>query len=146
MSDDSTDSESDERITQNPDTLPPPTGVPETPFYSWVCKRGDMIFLSGMSPYTEDKELVDGDLEDHTRQAFRNMETALESVDAEMSDVCSMKIYVHETDLQEDVYPKVNPVCYEFFGDSPPARAVMGGIALPRPTEKVMISAIAHTG
>ncbi|MEQ8369275.1 MAG: RidA family protein [Alphaproteobacteria bacterium] len=134
------------RITINPDTLSPPTGAPDTPFYSWVCKRGNMIFLAGMSPYTKDKKLADGDLGDHTRQAFRNMQAALASVDAKMSDVCSMTLYVHETDLQKDVYPKVNPVCYEFFGDAPPARMVMGGIALPRPTEKIMISAIACLG
>ncbi|MEQ9189835.1 MAG: hypothetical protein RLQ25_04925, partial [Alphaproteobacteria bacterium] len=54
------------RITINPDTLSPPTGAPDTPFYSWVCKRGNMIFLAGMSPYTKDKKLADGDLGDHT--------------------------------------------------------------------------------
>jgi enamine deaminase RidA (YjgF/YER057c/UK114 family) len=60
-----------------------------------------------------------------------------------MRDVCSLTIYVGVRDLQADVYPHVNPVCHEFFPSDPPARAVMGGVALPRPTELVMLSATA---
>jgi 2-iminobutanoate/2-iminopropanoate deaminase len=137
---------STERQCINPDTLPPPTGAPATPFYSWVNKRGNMIFLAGMSPYSKDKKLVGDTLNEQTRQCFRNMQAALASVGATMADVCSITIYVQETDLQRDVYPEVNPACLEAFGKAPPARAVMGGIALPRPTEKVMISAYAVVG
>jgi enamine deaminase RidA (YjgF/YER057c/UK114 family) len=127
----------------NPDTLSPPTGAPDTPFYSWVVKRGSFVFLAGMSPYSKDKKLIGDTLNEQTRQAFRNMKAALSSVGAEMSDVCSMTIYVQEADLQRDVYPEINPACFEAFGKNPPARAVLGGVALPRPTEKVMISAYA---
>jgi 2-iminobutanoate/2-iminopropanoate deaminase len=132
--------------TINPDTLSPPTGSPDTPFYSWVVKRGSFVFLAGMSPYSKDKKLVGDTLNEQTRQAFRNMQAALASVGAKMTDVCSITIYVQETDLQRDVYPQINPACFEVFGKRPPARAVVGGVALPRPTEKVMISAHAILG
>ncbi|HEY4161893.1 MAG TPA: RidA family protein [Dongiaceae bacterium] len=135
-----------ERQIINPETLPPPTGAPDTPFYSWVVKRGNFVFLAGMSPYSKDKKLVGDTLNEQTRQAFRNMQAALASVGAKMADVCSITIYVQEADLQRDVYPQVNPACLEFFGKNPPARAVVGGVALPRPTEKVMISAYAIVG
>jgi 2-iminobutanoate/2-iminopropanoate deaminase len=134
-----------ERKIVNPDTLSPPTGSPDTPFYSWVVKRGNFVFLAGMSPYSKDKKLVGDTLNEQTRQAFRNMQSALASVGAKMADVCSITIYVQESDLQRDVYPEINPACLEAFGKSPPARAVVGGVALPRPTEKVLISAYAIT-
>jgi enamine deaminase RidA (YjgF/YER057c/UK114 family) len=132
-----------ERICINPEMLAPPTGAPDTPFYSWVVKRGNFIFLAGMSPYSKDKKLVGVTMGEQARQAFRNMEVALASVGATMADVCSITIYVHENDLQRDVYPEINPACHEFFGDAPPARSVLGGVALPRPTERVMISGFA---
>lgn len=135
-----------ERICINPDMLAPPTGAPNTPFYSWVVKRGNFVFLAGMSPYSKDKVLVGDTLNEQTRQAFRNMQTALASVGATMADVCSITVYVQATDLQRDVYPQINPACYEVFGDAPPARSVLGGVALPRPTEQVMISAFAVIG
>jgi len=132
-----------ERFCINPTTLAPPTGAPDTPFYSWVVRRGNFVFLAGMSPYSKDKRLIGDTLREQTRQAFRNMSSAIESVGGTIKDVCSITIYVQDTDLQRDVYPQINPACHEFFADQPPARAVVGGIALPRATERVMISGYA---
>lgn len=130
-------------LCMNPDALAPPTGAPETPFYSWVTKRGSFVFLAGMSPYSRDKTLIGGTLFEQAQQAFRNMRDALEAVGGSMSDVCSITVYVQESDLQANVYPQINPACREVFGDRPPARAVVGVLALPRPTERVMISGMA---
>jgi enamine deaminase RidA (YjgF/YER057c/UK114 family) len=127
----------------NPPTLSAPTGSPETPFYSWVVTRGNFITLSGMSPYDKDKNLIGTDLRTQTEQAFRNLKSALEAVDATLDDVCSITVYVQATDLQKDVYPHINPAGFEAFGATPPARTVIGGVALPRPSELVLISAIA---
>lgn len=135
-----------DRVCINPETLPPPTGAPATPFYSWVVKRGNFIFLAGMSPYSKDKKLVGETLQEQTRQCYRNMAAALESVGATLADVCSITVYVQATDLQADVYPEINPPCYEAFGDAAPARSVIGGVVLPRLTEKVLISAYAVLG
>lgn len=127
----------------NPPGLSAPTGSPETPFYSWVATRGNIIALAGMSPYDQQKHLIGDDLKEQTRQAFRNLRTALEAADASLEDVISITIYVTATDLQKDVYPFINPACFEAFGQNPPARAVVGGVALPRSSELVMISATA---
>jgi enamine deaminase RidA (YjgF/YER057c/UK114 family) len=62
--------------------------------------------MAGMSPYGEDKKLVGQTLQDQTRQAFRNMNAAMESVGGSIKDVCSITIYVQETDLQKNVYPR----------------------------------------
>jgi 2-iminobutanoate/2-iminopropanoate deaminase len=135
------------RETLNPPTLPPPTGASDgTPFYSWTAKKGNMLFLAGMSPYTLDKQLAGDGLQEQTRQCFRNMETALGAAGASLDDVCSVTIYTRSGDLQADVYPEINPVCHEFFPTDPPARACMGGIELPRHQELVMVSAVAVLG
>ena len=131
------------RICLNPATLSPPTGSPASPFYSWVVRRGPMVFLAGMSPYAQDKTLVGTTIGEQARQCFRNMAAAMESAGGSIADVCSITIHVQATELQRDVYPEVNPVCHEVFGMAPPARVVIGGIALPRPSELVMISATA---
>lgn len=127
----------------NPSTLSAPTGSPETPFYSWVVTRGNFITLAGMSPYDKDKNLIGTDLRTQTDQAFRNLKAALEAVDATLEDVCSITVYVQATDLQRDVYPYINPAGLEAFGSTPPTRSVIGGVTLPRPSELVLISAIA---
>jgi len=130
-------------LCMNPGALAPPTGAPETPFYSWVTKRGNFVFLAGMSPYSKDKKLIGETLYEQTQQAFRNMREAMHAAGGSMSDVCSITVYVQDTDLQANVYPQVNSACREAFGDRPPARAVVGGLSLPRPTERVMISGMA---
>lgn len=127
----------------NPATLSPPTGAPDSPYYSWVVRRGPLVFLAGMSPYAQDKTLIGTSLGDQTRQCFRNMALAMEAASGSIADVCSITIYVQATELQRDVYPQVNPICQEVFGMAPPARAVVGGTALPRASELVMISATA---
>jgi enamine deaminase RidA (YjgF/YER057c/UK114 family) len=133
----------DARLCLNPDSLSPPTGAPETPFYSWVVRRGPMVFLAGMSPYAADKTLIGTTLGEQTEQCFRNMAAAMESIGGSIGDVCSITVYVQATDLQRDVYPEVNPVVHKVFGMAPPARVVIGGVALPRPTELVLIAATA---
>ena len=136
-------SRSTPRHTVNPSTLSAPTGSPDTPFYSWVVTRGDFISLAGMSPYDKDKRLIGQDLHEQTQQALLNMRVALEAVDASLEDVCSITIYVQAEDLQKVVYPHINPACFEAFGANPPARSVIGGVTLPRPSELVLISALA---
>lgn len=135
-----------ERVAVNPAGMALPTGAPDTPFYSWVVRKGNIVFLSGMSPYDKDKNLIGRSLGDQTRQALENMRIAMQSVGGSMSDVCSITIYVTEKDLQADVYPQVNPACYEYFPEAPPARHVVGVSSLPRPTEQVMISGTAVLG
>ncbi|MFN3644449.1 MAG: RidA family protein [Gemmobacter sp.] len=133
----------DPRITLNPPALSPPTGAPDTPFYSWVTKRGNMVFLAGMSPYAADKRLVGTTLGEQTRQCLANMTAAMAAAGGSVHDVMAITVYVQETDLQRDVYPEINPAVFDTFGMAPPARTVIGGVALPRPTERVLISATA---
>jgi 2-iminobutanoate/2-iminopropanoate deaminase len=129
------------RLCVNPDGIAPPTGAPDTPYYSWVVKKGPLVFLSGMVPYDAKKNLIGKDLGSQARQAMSNLRTAIESVGGTLADICSITVYVPFDDLQRDVYPMLNPVVHEFFPTNPPARAVVGSVALPRKQELVQIVA-----
>lgn len=120
------------KIAHNPDALASPTGHPDTPFYSWVVRKGNLVFLSGMNPYDREKRLVGDDIATQARQNFENLRSGIESVDGTLADICAITIFVAASDLQRDVYPVLNPVCYEFFPADPPARVVVGGVAMPR--------------
>jgi len=116
----------------NPPTHAAPTGPPETPSYSWVVKRGNHVYLAGMLPYDSENRLVGDDLPSQTRRALENVRDAVEAAGGTMRDVCPIVVYTTKTNLLEDVFPLINPVFWEFFPSEPPARAVIGGIALPR--------------
>jgi 2-iminobutanoate/2-iminopropanoate deaminase len=129
------------RICINPEAIAPPTGAPDTPYYSWVVRKGPMVFLAGMAPYDRDKNLIGTDLRGQAWQAMANLRTGIESVGGTLADICAITVYVPYEDLQRDVYPALNSVVYEFFPTEPPARAVVGGVALPRREELVQIVA-----
>ena len=130
----------------NPAALAAPTGPPETPSYSWVVKRGKSIFVAGMLPYDRDNKVVGDDIASQIRQAFENLRQALEAAEATLADVCMITVYTPKTELLTEVFPKINPVYWEFFPSEPPARAVIGGIALPRPEVLVELVASAVLG
>lgn len=127
----------------NPAALPPPTGSPGTPFYSWVVRKGGVVAFSGMLGYTRDKQLAGDDIARQARQAMLNLRDAVTAAGGTLADVVTTTVYVVATDLQQDVYPQLNPVFGEFFPADPPARAVIGVTALPRPADLVEIVATA---
>jgi enamine deaminase RidA (YjgF/YER057c/UK114 family) len=131
------------RTTLNPEGLGAPTGSPDTPFYSWTARKGNIVALAGMVPYDSDKNLAGDDLWTQAPQAFANLKTAIEAVGGTVDDVIQITVYVPFTDLQRDVYPPVNKAVHECFGTPPPARAVVGGVAMPRETELIQVVALA---
>lgn len=130
-----------ERVTMNPVGLPPPTGSPATPFYSWVVARGPVLSFAGMVPQDENEYLAGSDLGSQARQVFENLRTAAEFVGATLDDICSVTVYVAFSDLQRDVYPIINPLFAEYFPANPPARTLVGGVALPYPEFLIELTA-----
>lgn len=135
-----------ERVTLNPSGLAPPTGSPATPYYSWVVARGPVLSFSGMVPEDENERLVGDDLGSQARQVFENLKTAAEAAGAALQDICSVTVYVTATDLQRDVYPFINPLFAEYFPTEPPARTLVGGVALPYPEFLIEVAAQAVLG
>ena len=102
-----------------------------------------MVFLAGMLPYDRENHVVGDDIAAQIRKAFENLKLGIEEVGGSLADVCMITVYTSHTDLQTEVFPKINPVYWDFFPVDPPARAVIGGIALTRPGVYVELVATA---
>lgn len=106
------------------DKAPKPIGP-----YSQAIKIGNFIFLSGqigIDPKTN--ELVSGGIEKETRQIFENVINILKSVNAGLSDIIKVNIYLKNL----DDFKKVNEIYQEYFKENFPARTTIGGVTLPK--------------
>jgi reactive intermediate/imine deaminase len=114
----------------------PPGISPLVPAYSVAIRRGDRVFVSGMTgikPGTQD--IIEGGVAAQTRQTLENIRTSLQAGGATMADVDECTVYL--MDMAD--YAAMNAVYIEFFRVNPPARATMAVAALPRPAASVEI-------
>ena len=97
--------------------------------YSQAIRAGNFIFYSGQIPINPSSgTLVDGGIEEQTRQVITNMRAMLHASGCDFSDVVKTTIYL--TDLADFV--TVNEIYGECFSDVPPARACVQVAALPK--------------
>ena len=115
--------------------VPAPVGA-----YSPAVRAGGFVFISGQVPRDPvSGELVGDDVESQTRQVIRNIERALESAGASLSDVISMVVYLADV----DDWGRFNTVYKELMSPPYPTRTAVGanlrGIMIE-------ISAVAYAG
>ena len=97
--------------------------------YSQAIRAGNFIFYSGQIPINPSSgTLVDGGIEEQTRQVITNMRAMLHASGCDFSDVVKTTIYL--TDLAD--FATVNEIYGECFSDVPPARACVQVAALPK--------------
>lgn len=96
--------------------------------YSQAVRVGDLIYTAGQIPLVpETGKLVEGGIEDQTRQVMQNLAQVLESAGTSLANVVKTTIFV--TDLAD--FAVINQVYGSFFGDDPPARSTVQVAALP---------------
>ena len=79
-------------------------------------RAGDLLFVSGIVPVDENRELVGGDdVVAQARKVFDNMGDVLAAAGCSFADV--VKVTVFLTDVNDR--PLVNPVRQQVFGDDP---------------------------
>ena len=96
-----------------------------------VEKNGiKMIYLAGQVGVDNQKNLVgSGKLRDQVEQTFRNLQTALESVEATMADIIKMNIYV--VNYQPSDAEIIGEVLQQYFSVGQlPAMSLIGVQAL----------------
>ena len=102
-----------------------------------------MVFISGQTAWDLRKNIVGGDsVLEQARQAFRNLETAMEAAGGTLKDVVALRIYV--VDYQAESGTAVGTALREFFSpQNPPASTWIGVSALAVPEFLIEIEATA---
>jgi 2-iminobutanoate/2-iminopropanoate deaminase len=102
-----------------------------------------MVFISGQTAWDIRKNIVGGDsVLEQARQAFRNLETAMEAAGGTLKDVVALRIYV--VDYQAESGTAVGTALREFFSpENPPASTWIGVSALAVPEFLIEIEATA---
>ncbi len=115
--------------------MPAPAGA-----YSPAVRAGDFVFVSGQIPKDPATgQLAGTDVESQTRQVVRNVERALASAGAALSDVVSVTVYL--ADIGD--WGKFNTVYKEIMTQPYPTRTALGADLRDILVE---MSAIAYVG
>ena len=102
-----------------------------------------MVFISGQTAWDARKNIVGGgSVLEQARQAFRNLEKAMEAAGGTLKDVVALRIYV--VDYQAESGTAVGTDLREFFSsENPPASTWIGVSALAAPEFLIEIEATA---
>lgn len=107
--------------------------------YTDAVRFGNLLFVSGIGPLSENGTLVGGDdAAEQTRQILRNLDKVLRAAGASPADV--LKVTVYLTDISDRA--RINPARREFFGAVRPASTLVEVSKLAIPGMKVEIEAV----
>ncbi|GAB1214616.1 YjgF-like protein [Aspergillus terreus] len=102
------------------------------PFLSQAIVSGDLVFCSGqvgVNPSTG--KMVEGPIQERTKQILRNLSAVLESAGSSLKDVVKVNIFL--ADMAD--FGKVNEVYAATFPDPKPARTCVAAKTLPMGTD-----------
>ena len=102
-----------------------------------------MVFVSGQTAWDAQENIVGGDsVLEQARQAFRNLEKAMEAAGGTLKDIVALRICV--VDYQAESGTAVGIALREFFSpENPPASTWIGISALANPEFLIEIEATA---
>ncbi len=107
--------------------------------YSVGVKTGQLVFTAGQAGIVpETGNVVEGGIENETRQTLQNIKTILEASGSSLELVVKTTVFLR--DMAE--FSRMNAVYAEFFPAAPPARTTVQAAALPK-NVAVEIEAIA---
>lgn len=96
--------------------------------YVQALEAGNFLYLSGALPVDpEINEIVEGGVEEQTRQVFKNIEAILDEAGYEKHHVLKHTVFL--TDMAD--FQAMNGVYAEFYGDHKPTRSAFAVKDLP---------------
>ena len=104
--------------------------------YSPGVDAGDYVYVSGQGPFRPNGTLPES-FDAQVRQSLDNVKAIVAAAGLTLDHVVYTQVYLDDISR----YPEMNRVFGEYFGKTPPARAVLGVARLPEP--HIQISAIA---
>jgi reactive intermediate/imine deaminase len=115
-----------------------PAQTPARPnhIYSPAVDAGDYVYISAQGPRHPDGSLP-ATFSEQCRQALDNVRSVVDSAGLSIDHVVYTQVYLE--DIQK--YGEVNRIFAEYFGKTPPARAVLGVSRVPE--SPIQINAIA---
>ncbi|WP_199623909.1 RidA family protein [Paenibacillus alkalitolerans] len=96
--------------------------------YSQAMRVGNLVFTSGQIPLNAKGELVEGGIEEQTRQVIQNLIAVAESVGATLKDTVKATVFLKDMNQ----FPAYNAIFADAFGDHKPARSTIEVARLPR--------------
>ncbi len=105
-------------------------------FYTPGVDAGDYVYISGQGPRRPDGSLP-GTFSEQCRQALDNIKAIVESAGLTMEHVVYTQVYLQDISK----YGEMNGVFAQYFGKTPPARAVLGVAKIP--DSPIQINAVA---
>lgn len=110
--------------------------------YSHAVETGGFLYLSGQIALKPDGSgLVQGTIEDETRQVFANIQAVLKAGGATLEEVVKVLVFLDDMDN----FSAFNKVYREYFPADPPARSCVQAARLPA-NARVEIEVIARAG
>lgn len=107
--------------------------------YSQGMLCGNLLFISGQLPIDPASgKLIEGTIEEKTRQVLDNLRAIAEAAGAGLKDVVKTTVFLK--DMND--FGAMNSVFAEYFSDTPPARAAIQAAALPKDAD-IEIEAVA---
>ena len=107
--------------------------------YSQAVRAGDFLYVSGQIPLTKNGLLLNGSIEEQSRQVMDNLRAVLQKAGCAFENVVKTTIFL--TDMGD--FSKVNAVYASFLKEPFPARETVCVKSLPRGAA-VEISMIAY--
>jgi 2-iminobutanoate/2-iminopropanoate deaminase len=71
--------------------------------FSTTREGGGFIFVSGQVALTDEGKLLEGSMEEQTHQVMKNLQSALQSAGASLSDIVKTTIYVVDMSTSKEV-------------------------------------------
>ncbi|MFP4502176.1 MAG: RidA family protein [Candidatus Hydrogenedentota bacterium] len=112
-------------------------GPPARGPYSHAVAAGNLVFVSGQGPFTEEG-VAYGALEEETRLVFSNLEKVLAAAGCKLADVVKVTVFLADM----DDFAAFNALYQTYFPSDPPARTCIQAGRLPFDI-KVEIEAVA---
>jgi enamine deaminase RidA (YjgF/YER057c/UK114 family) len=118
------------------------SGTPWEPLfgYSRAVAAGDHVWVSGCTSVVDGEITNPGDMEGQTRQAIRNVATALAEIGVSLHDVVRTRMFVTDISRWEEVARAHG----EAFGDILPAASMVEVSRLIDPAMLVEVEAVAY--
>lgn len=108
--------------------------------YSQAIRTGDLVFVSGQIALRPgSSEIAGTTIDEQTEQIFANLRAILEAAGSGLDRLVKTTVFLRDL----DDFAAMNDVYSRHVGNTPPARATIGSIALPAGA-LVEIDAVAH--